>query len=413
MKQLRWLAAVGLLLSLPLTGSSLRSADWPQWRGPNRDGLSAETGLLKAWPKSGPKLLWKATGLGVGYSSIAIAKGKIFTMGDQKDASYLLALDLSGKELWKTKLGKTGGNYAGTRSTPTVDGDLVFGLGQFGDLLCVEAASGKERWRKNLDSDFGGKVGGWNYAESVLIDGQRLVCAPGGKAGTVLALDKSSGNVLWQSKEYTDHSEYTSMVAAEICGVRQYVHLSHKTLAGLAPDTGRVLWQIPRRGETAVIPTPIVSGDDVYVTSGYGVGCNLFHVSKSADAFKAEEVYAVKDMMNHHGGVVKVGEHLYGHSDSKGWICQELKSGKTVWREKNNLGKGSITYADGLLYLRAEDGKGTVVLIEATPEGWKEHGRFDQPFRSKENSWAHPVVAGGRLYLRDMDVLLAYEVASP
>ncbi len=391
--------------------TSIGAADWPQWRGPNRDGLSADTGLLKAWPEGGPKLIWKAEGIGVGYSAVAVANGRIFTLGDQKDSSYIVALDLQGKELWRTKVGKTGGNYEGTRSTPTVDGHLVCGLGQFGDLVLVEAASGKELWRRNLDLDFGGQVGGWNYSESVLIDGKRVVCAPGGEKGTVLALDKATGELLWQTREYTDRSDYTSIVVAEIAGIRQYVHLSQKSLVGISPETGKVLWHTLRQGATAVIPTPIIAGDVVYVTSGYGVGCSLFQVSRQGDAFKVGEVYASKDMQNHHGGVVKVGEHLYGYSDGKGWVCQELRTGKTVWREKDRLGKGSISYADGFLYLRSEDGKGTVALIEATPAGWKEQGRFDQPLRSKKNSWASPVLAGGRLYLRDMDLLLAYEVA--
>ncbi|MBI4601366.1 MAG: PQQ-like beta-propeller repeat protein [Planctomycetes bacterium] len=392
------------LLAAPAAG------DWPQWRGPNRDGLSADTGLLKAWPSGGPRLVWKAEGLGVGYSSVAVAGGRIFTMGDGRGKSLIVALDLGGKKLWAAPVGATGGNTEGTRCTPTVAGDLVFGLGQFGDLVCAEAKTGKELWRRSLEKDFGGRVGGWNYSESPLADGDRLVCAPGGSSGTVVALERSTGKELWRSKDYSDRSEYTSMVKATLAGKPQYVHLSHKTLAGIDPETGAVLWRAPRRGETAVVPTPICHEDLVYVTSGYGVGCNLFRVAKDGDGLKAEEVYSRKDMVNHHGGVVLVGDHLYGYSDGKGWVCQDLETGTALWSEKGKHGKGSIAYADGMLYLRAEGGKGTVVLIEATPEGWREKGRFDQPSRSRDSSWAHPVVAGGRLYLRDMDVLLCYDV---
>jgi outer membrane protein assembly factor BamB len=400
-------------LVLPLALSLLlpaAAADWPQWRGPNRDGHSADANLLTQWPAGGPKLLWKTSGLGTGYSSVAVAGGRIITMGDLKDASFIIALDLDGKELWRAKVGKTGGNYAGTRCTPTIDGGLVYGLGQFGDLVCVEAKTGKERWRHNVDDELKGQVGGWNYSESPLVDGDRLVCAPGGRRGTVAAFDKQSGKLLWQTKDYTDSAEYTSIVAATIAGKKQYVHLSGDTLTGIDPESGAVLWKTERRGATATVPTPIVDGDRIYVTSGYGVGCNLFEVEKQGGDFKVTEVYKSKDMVNHHGGVVKVGPHLYGYSDGKGWVCQELATGKTVWREKQKLGKGSIAYADGKLFLRQEDGKGTVVLIEATPKGWVELGRFDQPNRSNQNSWAHPVVCGGRLYLRDMDVLLAYDV---
>jgi outer membrane protein assembly factor BamB len=398
------------LVSSRLAGPALSApADWPQWRGPGRDGLSSDVGLLKAWSSSGPKLVWKATGLGVGYSSVAVAGGRIYTMGDGKEKSHVLALDLDGKKLWSTPVGKTGGSYAGTRSTPTVDGDLVFALGQFGDLICVDAKTGDVKWQKSFEKDFQGEGGGWNYTESVLVEGDNVVCAPGGRKGTVLALKKTTGDQVWRTKEYTDPSEYTSIVPAVIHGQKQLVHLSGSSLAGIAPDSGQVLWRVPRRGETAVIPTPIVHDDQVYVTSGYGVGCSLFKITKGDGGFAAGKVYSNKHMVNHHGGVVLVGDHLYGYSDGKGWVCQDLKTGEMVWNEKKH-GKGSIAYADGMLYLRSEDGKGTVVLIEATPSGWRERGRFDQPFRSKENSWPHPVITGGKLYLRDMDVLLCYDV---
>lgn len=395
------------LASFPLLAAP---ADWPQWRGPGRDGHSADTNLLKTWPANGPRLLWKATGLGIGYSSLAVTGGKIYTLGDGKEKSHLIALNLEGKELWKSPVGKTGGNYSGTRATPTVAAGLVFGLGQFGDLVCLDATTGAEKWRRSLTTDFGGDVGGWNYSESPLVDGDRLLCAPGGKGGTVVALDRSTGSELWRSTKYTDRSEYSSIVAATLGGVKQYVHLTHKSLVGLDAVSGDVLWRTDRRGETAVIPTPIVHDDHVYVTSGYGVGCNLFKVTKADKTFGVEPVYANKDMVNHHGGVVKIGEHVYGYSDGKGWVCQDFASGKMLWREKDKLGKGSIAYADGMLYLREEDGEGRIVLIEASPEGWREQGRFDQPFRSKQNSWAHPVVTDGKLYLRDMDVLLCYAV---
>jgi outer membrane protein assembly factor BamB len=409
MNQRAFRLAPGIFALALLPLSDLAAGDWPQWRGPNRDGHSTDTRLLKNWPARGPRLVWKADGLGVGYSSVAIAKGRLFTLGDAKDQSYIFALNLSGNRVWQAPLGKTGGNYAGPRCTPTIAGDLVVALGQFGDLACVDARTGRELWRRSLEKDFGGRVGGWNYSESPLADDDRVVCAPGGSGGTVVALKLRSGEELWRSRDYSDAAEYTSIVAATIAGRKQYIHLSSRTLAGLDAKTGELLWRAARRGETAVIPTPIVHQDLVYVTSGYGVGCNLFRVSQVDERFRVEEVYANKVMVNHHGGVVKVGDHVYGYSDGKGWVCQELESGKMVWNDKSH-GKGSIAFADGRLYLRAEDRSGTVVLIEATPEGWRERGRFDQPFRSRHNSWAHPVVSDGRLYLRDMDVLLCYNV---
>jgi len=392
-------------------GSALAAAvDWPQWRGPNRDDISTETGLLKEWPEGGPKLAWKTTGVGVGFSGVSVVGERIYTMGDIGDSSYALALKAAdGQIVWKSPVGKAGGNYTGPRCTPTVDGGLVYVLGQFGDLVCFQLSDGKEVWRKSFAKDFGGRGGGWNYTESPLIDGERLVCTPGGDSGAMVALNKKTGQLIWQSKEFTDKAEYSSPIMAKIGGVNQYVQLTGNSVAGIAPADGKLLWKAPRPGKVATIPTPICYKDHVYVSSGYGVGCNLFKITKEGDTFKAEQVYSNKTMVNHHGGVVLVGEHLYGFSDGKGWVCQEFLTGKEVWNDKG-VGKGSLTYADGHFYLRSESDAGRIALIEASPTGYKATGGFDQPDRSKEKSWPHPVVAGGKLYIRDQDVLLSYNV---
>jgi outer membrane protein assembly factor BamB len=393
--------------------STATAADWPQWRGPKRDGQSAETGLRREWPPEGPPLAWKTNGLGAGYSSVSVAAGKIYTMGDRSDSSFVHAISVAGKPLWSAKVGKPGGGggYPGPRCTPTVDGDRIFALGQHGDLVCVEAETGKEVWRKNLSKDFGGEVGGWGYSESPLVDGEQLICTPGGRQGTLLALNKRTGVKTWQSYQWTDPAEYASVIAAEIGGKRQYVQLTGESVGGVAAENGKSLWRASRKGSTAIIPTPIVRNDLVFVTSGYGVGCNLFRVTPSGAGFKAEEVYANKNMVNHHGGVVLVGEHLYGYSDGKGWVCMKFENGEMVWSDKA-LGKGSISYADGHLYLRSEGSRGTVVLIEATPERWREKGRFDQPERSDKEAWPHPVIANGKLYLRDQDKLFCYDLSA-
>ena len=403
-----------IVLSLGLAASVrlVNGADWPQWRGPHRDGISPDTGLLTEWPAGGPPLAWKATGIGHGFSSISLSGSRIFTMGDGPDSSFIYALDLNGKALWSAKVGRPGGGdgHPGTRCTPAASGDLVYAIGQYGDLVCVEAATGKERWRKNLNDDFGGRMmSGWGNSESPLVDEDKVLCTPGGSRGTVAALNKNTGEVIWQSKGFNDSAGYSSIITAAIGGVNQYIQLTGASVAGLATDDGRLLWRASRHGQTAVVPTPIFHDDCVFVTSGYGVGCNLFKVTKAGDAFTAEQVYANKVMMDHHGGVILVGEHLYGHSDSQGWVCQEFKTGNLVWGEKQKLGKGSIAYADGHLYLRSQD-RGTVTLIDATPEGFKEKGRFEPPDRSQRDIWAHPVVIGGKLYLRDQDVLLCYNV---
>jgi outer membrane protein assembly factor BamB len=259
-------------------------------------------------------------------------------------------------------------------------------------------------------NELGGPLPELGYSESPLVDGDRVLVTPGGKGGTVAALDRNSGKVLWRTKELTDPAHYASLVVAELGGARQYVVLTENHVAGIGPEDGRVLWQAVRQGRTAVIPTPIVQGDLVYVTSGYGVGCNAFRITRGENGFKAEEVYANKVMANHHGGVILVGEHVLGHSEGKGWTCQDLNTGEALWQDRDILGKGSIAYADGHVYLRREEGPGTVVLAEPTPTGLKEKGRFDQPDRSDKHSWTHPIVVGGRLYLRDQERLFCYDV---
>jgi len=391
------------------------SGDWAQWRGPNHDGISTETGLLRDWPEGGPKLVWEVKGLGDGYSSVSIFGNRIYTAGDKGQVSLVEAFNLAdGKPVWSAKLGKAGPvgqpQFEGPRATPTTDGDLVFAVNQWGEMVCFQADTGKEVWRKDYTKDFGGACPFWGYAESPLIDGDKVVVTPGGNQGALVALNKKTGVVIWQSKEFTDPAHYSSLIIAEIGGVRQYIQLTAASVAGIAAADGKLLWKAPRKGNVAVIPTPIYDDGFVYVTSGYGVGCNLFKVTADSGKFSAEQVYANKVIANHHGGVIKISDYVYGHSEGKGWTCQNFKTGEAKWQDREKVGKGSLVYADGHFYLRQEDKKGTVALIEASPDGYREHGRFDQPDRSGKNSWPHPVVAGSKLYLRDQDVLLCYDV---
>ena len=401
--------------------ASVRGTDWPQWRGPNREDISTETGLLKQWPAGGPPVAWKITGLGAGYSGVSVDHSRIFTMGERGDSSFLFALDeANGKILWSTKIGKSGapgwGGFAGPRGTPTVDGDRVYALGHYGDLVCAEAATGKILWQKNFVADFGGEVPEWGYAESPLVDGDQLICTPGKEKGAMAALNKMTGETLWRTTEFTEKTAYASPIVVVIDGVRQYIQVTDTTkntasVVGVSTK-GKVLWRGTFPGKTAVIPTPIYRDQQVYVSSGYGAGCALFKISKSGDAFSAEQVYANKDMENHHGGVILVGDCLYGYSEKNGWVCQDFKTGKIVWKDRK-FRKGSLTCADGLLYLRDEDDKksqGTVALVEASPQGYQEISRFDQPQRSEMHAWPHPVIANGKLYLRDQDLLLCYDV---
>lgn len=409
--------ALVLLFALALSFLQTQGAalEWPQWRGPERSDLSKESGLLKSWPAEGPRRVWLFENAGQGYSGPAIAGGKLFTIGTREGAEILLALDANtGKELWTANVGEVLENNwgDGPRGTPSVDGDRVYALSGAGNLLCAAVADGKVHWTKSMD-DLGGQRPRWGFTESVLVDGQRVLCTPGGSRGALAALNKATGEVLWQSKEFTDGAQYASMVPATFHGVPQYVQLTMNSIVGIAAADGKKLWRSDWPGRTAVIPTPICYKDHVYVTSGYGVGCKLVRIGPGN---QASDVYENKVMKNHHGGVILVGEHLYGHSDGAGWICQEFLTGNEVWCERSKLGKGAIGYADGMFYCLEED-SGTVALIEASPTGWREHGRFKLSPQTKIRSsqgriWTHPVVCNGKLYLRDQDLIYCFDVKS-
>lgn len=285
----------------------------------------------------------------------------------------------------------------------------MFAVDQWGEFVCVTAADGKEQWRKNYEKDFGAKRPEWGFSESPLVDGDRVVVTPGGPGGAVVALNRKTGNIIWQSKDFTDGAQYSSIVIGQFGGVRQYVQLFMNNLVGISAKDGAVLWNVPRKGSTAVIPTPIIDGDLVYVTSGYGVGCNALKITTKDGKFSAEEVYATKDMVNQHGGVVLAGGNVFGYSDGKGLVCQEIKSGTRLWAEKEKVKKGCVSFADGMLYLREED-TGTVILLAVAADGFHEQGRLTQPDRAKEKAWPHPTIANGKLYLRDQGTLLCYDL---
>ena len=408
MKPAASFAALALLLT-----ATAQSLDWPQWRGPTRSDVSAETGLLKSWPPEGPRRLWVFENGGNAYSGPSIVAGKLFTMGTRDGQEILFCLDVAkGTELWNAPLGKILDNNwgGGPRSTPSVDGGFVYAMSGPGTLACVQVADGKVVWQRTM-KELGGKTPGWGYTESVLVDGNQVVCTPGGDQGAIAALDKKTGATLWQTKDFTDGAQYPSIVKATINGEPQYIQLTMQTLVGVSPKDGAVLWRTPFPGKTAVIPTAIVKGNEVFVTAGYGAGCQLVRIDPGN---QVTVVYENKLMKNHHGGVILVGDHLYGHSDGVGWLCMDWKTGAEVWSEKNKLGKGAIGCADGMLYL-VEESSGNVALIEASSKGWNEKGRFklepQTAIRSRQGGiWTHPVIANGRLYLRDQDLIHCYAV---
>lgn len=407
------LPAASLLALCAFTGTA---ADWPQWRGPNRNDHSPDKGLLKQWPEGGPKRVWMTKDAGLGYSGYSIVGDRLFTMGLRDGKEYVIALNTKdGSELWSAVAGERYPNKwgDGPRTTPTVDGDRVYGLGGQGLLICAKAGDGKILWQKSLVTDLGGQLQNWGYTESPLVVGDKVIVTPGGSQGTMAALNKNTGAVIWQTKELTDPAQYSSPILIQHAGKPQIVQLVGKRIFGVNPDTGAVLWKSDFPGQVAVIPTAVDGGNGlIYVTAGYGVGCQLVKIA--ADGQSAETVYAGnKVMKNHHGGVVLVDGHIYGHSDPGGWACQELATGKEVWSTKE-FGKGAVHYANGMLYCLSE-GNGEVALVEASTKGWNLKSRFKLDPQSTQRSrdgriWTHPVVINGRLYLRDQEYLYCYDV---
>ena len=393
--------------------------DWNQWRGPNRDGKSLETGLVDEFNESGPPLLWHAEGLGKGHSTVAITDGRIFTLGRRGDSEQLIALDIEGgSELWAADVG-TGDHSNGT---PTVDGTRVYAIGLEGDLICADTATGKVLWRKQLRKDFAGSMmATWGYSESPLIDGDLLVCTPGAKEAMIVALDKHTGHEIWKAvvPSYGDRGNdgagYSSVVLSEGGGVRQYIQLTGRGVIGIRASDGEFLWGYDGiANKTANIPTPVVSGDHVFCSSGYDAGAALLKLSGRDGGVTAQEVYFLdpKNFQNHQGGMILVGDHIYaGAQTNQGFpICIELATGEVVWGGKirgPGVGTAAITYADGKLVFRYQNG--VVALIDATDRKYRLRGSF-HPVYHKDNCWALPVISDARLYLREHDSLMCYDV---
>jgi outer membrane protein assembly factor BamB len=409
-----------LLLSIALLGLAtigLRATDFPQWRGPLRDGHSPETGLLQKWPKDGPKLLWQVKDVRAGFSTPSVVGDRIYLLGNEAESESVMALAVKdGSRAWAATLGKVGHpeqnpNYPGARSTPTVDGRFLYALGSDGDLVCLETASGKEVWRKQLRNDLGGKYGEWAYAESPLVDGDKLICTPGGTNATLVALNKRNGEVIWKcAVPEGSEASYSSVVSAEFSGVKQYVQFLATGLAGVDAQTGRLLWRYEKtaKGSPAVIMTPLV-GDGLIYSGAFRASAALIKPVLKDGAFTLEEIYSGNKLPIGLGGVVKVGDYFYG-STSQSALCVDFKTGTVKWEERA-IGPCSWLAVDKRLYVHAESGE--VALIEPTGEAYREEGRFsptNPPPRGQAKAWAYPVVANGRLYIREQNSLWCYDV---
>lgn len=395
---------------MPLTvGQTAPEADWPQWRGPLRNGMSSETGFLKQWPASGPSVTWTIANLGEGYGSLAVKADRIYVQGTSGAASTIFCLNRAdGKPIWSASLGpkvnESRGN--GPRGTPTLDGDRIYVLTENGDLACLRARDGSRVWSKNILKTYDGSNPGWLISESPLVDDNRLIVSPGGSGAGIVALDKLTGAEIWHTRELSDQAGYASCIAADIGGVHTIMNFTSRAAVGVRASDGKLMWRYTNvSNRTANCTTPVFADNKVFFSSAYDTGGALLNLSAQGGEVKAQEAYFTRDMMNHHGGMVLVNGYLYGFSNQM-LTCLEFNTGKVMWKHRS-VGKGSVAYADGMLYLLGE--KQLAGLAEANPNAYVEKGRFPIKDLGRE-SWAHPVVVGGKLYIRNQNELTCYDV---
>jgi len=393
--------------------------DWHQWRGAQRDGVVKKADINLDWTAKKPPLAWSFKQAGMGYSSPAIVGTTLYCQGAVDKKGFVFSLDAqTGVLKWKQELGDeiVEDRENAPRGTITIDGDKLYLIRGIGQIHCLSAADGKVIWTKDFKKDFNGVLmSRWGYSESPLIDGNLVICTPGGDDGAIIALDKNTGATIWRVNDLKDKAGYSSPIIAEVDGVKQYIQSTSNSVVGISKD-GKLLWKVDvPTFRTAVVPTPVYNENMVFATSGYNAGCVGIKLTKSGDSFKADTVYFNKNMVNHHGGVVLVNGYIYGYSDPSGWVCQNFKTGETVWKERNSeVAKGAVLAVNDRLILLNER-NGLLTLIGASPDGYKEYGRIEFPERTQNSTtdncvWPHPVIANNKLYVRDHDLMFCYDL---
>ena len=407
-----YLAILAVLAATRDTGSP----SWPRFHGPQGDNISGETGLLKQWPNGGPKRLWMAKGMGEGYSSVSVAGGLIYTSGNLKDKTTITALDLDGNIQWQVPAGEAWtGPHPGTRGTPTIDGSRVYHESPLGQIVCLDAKTGNEIWTLNILDEFEAQNITWALAESLLVDGDRLICCPGGRNASVVALNKNTGATIWTAKSTGDLAGYATPSLIENGGMRIILAMNQKALIGVRAESGELLFRHPHETRyDANATAPIFHDGRIFITSGYGSGSEMLKLLVDGNKASVERVWESKDLDNLHGGAILVRGYVYGAAHESRqtrrapWVCLDWVTGETK-HAAIGLGMGSMTYADGMLYTLSEDGE--VGLVEATPDAHRVVSRFRLPQEGEGPTWAHPVVCGSRLYVRHGQVLYAYDLA--
>lgn len=384
---------------------------WPQFHGPRRDNTSDETDLLREWPSGGPELLWTARGIGFGFSSIAVAGGLLYTAGNIEGHTVVTALEPGGRIRWQVKSGPAyERSHPGTRSTPTFDGGRLYHQNADGDLVCLDAKTGERVWGLNVLEKFGGRNITWGLAESVLVDGEKVISTPGGEEIGVVALDKRSGETIWAMKGAGDKPGYCSPIVIEHQGLRQIVTMLARSVVGIRAEDGKLLWQVENIAHADEnITTPIFHEGRI-ITSTLTSATRSFRLKVDGRSATVEEEWKNLTLDNQHGGILLVGGYIYGcgrRGKPGPWMCLDASNGKQMYGS-SELGPGAFTYAAGRLHVLDE--ARTVALVRATPESFEVVSRFRLPEGGEGPTWAHPVICGGRLFIRHGDLLYCYRI---